>query len=315
MDQTTRDLERKMAADPADGAAAARLARSLFRAGRIDEARATVRARIAAGEIDADTLSLALELGEGSIKGTLPRLPRANVSCVVKAGRSQEGLVELAPVVAFAGVAGAGARESILALGELLGENVQETRVLRVDDERVLDLRVKLARPWIVSRAYAVRSIRIVTVPVAPHAVKLRRQLLKTTSALAFVVDGRSNGEDERFSNEAAWKALAADFNRAHGFGLAELPLAFLYPDAVEDASHRWLTVALGLRGVARVDAAIKTTAPEAETGAPRFARAQDDDRIVAHEGVVEIFSLLLAGIASAVKGIAAPRPRFTRGA
>ena len=325
MDTTLRDIERRAAADPTDGAAVAQLARALARAGRLPEARATIRTRIAAGEIDADTIALVLELGESSIQGTLQRSPRANFECVaVRNRRSLDGLVEIAPpVVAFSGVPGAGALETVLALRDLFKDQVEDERTTRIDDERVLEVRVGLARPWIVTRSYAIRSIRLVAIPVAPHAVKVRARLLKATSALAFVVDARSEqheardarsaGHDARSSNEAAWKALAKDFRRVKGHALEELPAVFLYPDEVEEAWHRWLTVACGLRRVPRVTAVLETTAPEPEPGSPRFARFEDDDQVTRHEGALEVLALLLAGVASAVKGVAAPRPRFRR--
>ncbi len=309
-----RDLERRAAADPADGAAVAALARALARAGRLADARRAIRTRIAAAEIDADTIALALEVGEEHILGSLPRSPRGNVACVMRAAqRSHDGLAELAPQIAFAGIPGAGARESVLALRDLLGAHVEEERELRVDDERLLDVRFALARPWIVTRSYAVRSIRLLTIPVAPHALKLRKTLLKGTSALAFCVDTRTEETDERVSNETAWKALDRDFRRANGFSLAEIPLTFVYVDPVEDDLHRWLTDALSLRRVPRVHAQIETTGADPEPGLPRFARWLPDDRIKDHEGMVEILAFLLAGVAASVKGVASPRPRFRR--
>jgi len=298
MDTSMRELERRAAADPADGAAFVSLARALARAGRIDEARAAVRTRFAAGEVDADTLALALELGQDAISGTLGASPRANFGYVLGGGhRSQDGLVELAPVIAFSGMAGA--RETVLALRDLLGGEVVNTMPL--DDELGLEVRATLARPWIVTRNYAVRSLKLVTVPVGPQWVKTRRQLLRTASALAFAVDARSPGVEDVVpghpTNEAAWKALAGDFRRVKGFALDELPLAFVYPEPVEEAWHRFFTLAVGLRGIPRVTARIETV----------------DDRVVAHRGALEALALLLAGVASAVRGVAAPRPRFRR--
>jgi len=308
MDLSLRDLERRAAADPADGAATAALARALVRAGRLGEARKALRTRIAAAEIDADTLALALEVGEESIQGSLPRSPRANMGYVMRTA-SHDGLAELAPQIAFAGVPGSGARECVLALRCLLAGHIEEERAIHVDDEHVIDLRFALARPWIVTRSYAVRSVRLVTIPVAPHALKLRRKLLKGTSALAFVVDSRT----EEPANESAWKALATDFRRANGFALEALPIALVYCDPVEPSKHKKLTAGVGLTRVPRVTASISTTGVEPEPGAPRFARLQDDDRVTTHEGTIEVLSLLLTGVAAAVKGVAAPRPRFRR--
>lgn len=319
MDVTTRELERKVAADPTDGAAAAQLARAFARDGRLDDARETVRERFARGEIDADTVSLAVELAAPAIEGRLAASPRANFSYVIgsaaRQGHAHEGLVELAPpVIAFAGLPGAGAQESVLALRDVLGSHIVEQNSSRVDDERVLELEVELRRPWVLARAHSIRAIRIVTIPVAPHAVKLRRQLLATTSALAFVVDARSEIKEDgadHFSNEAAWKALQNDFRRARGYALEELPIVFQYHDAVEEAWHRWLTVAMGLRPVPRVTTGLTTSAPDPEAGAPRFSRSGEDDRVTAHDGVIETLAFLLAGVGAAVRGIATPRPRF----
>ena len=299
---------RRAAADPADGATTAALARSLLRAGRKDEARAAIRTRIAAAEVDADTLALALEVGEESLRGSLPRAPRANMGYVMRTA-SHDGLAELAPQIAFAGPPGAGARECVLALRGLFGEHVEHEQTIRVDDERVVEVRFALARPWIVTRSYAVRSVRLATIPVAPHALKLRRKLLKGTSALAFFVDARSAEP----ANESAWQALATDFRRANGFALEALPLSLVYCDPVERARHVALTSGVGLSRVPRVTASIATSAGEPEEGAPRFARVQDDDRVTSHEGAVEVLSFLLAGVADAVRGVAAPRPRFRR--
>jgi hypothetical protein len=317
MDALTRELERQVAADPTDGAAAARLARALARAGRHEDARATVRARFAAGEIDADTVALAVEVGSSELEGRPRAAPHANVSYVVSgAARHQtDGLLELAPpVVAFAGVPGAGAFESALALADLLGPRVSDKSELRVDDERVLQFEVELARPWVVARAHAIRAIRVVTIRVALDWVKLRRQLLRSTSALAFVVDARSElveDVNEHMTNEAAWKALQKDFRRTTGYPVEELPLIFQYHDPVEEAWHRWLTVAVGLRNVPRIVTGIKTSAPEPEPGAPRFSRASDTDRVLAHEGALETFALLLSGVSTAVRGFMTPRTRF----
>ncbi|HZV02740.1 MAG TPA: hypothetical protein VFF73_38890 [Planctomycetota bacterium] len=314
MDLSMRDLERRAKVDPADGAAVAALARNLLRAGRNGEAKKAVQTRFAAAEIDADTIALALEVGEDLVKGPLPKNPRSNFAYVLRSEkRAPDGLAELAPQIAFAGVPGAGAREALLALRSVFASSIEEERILRVDDERVHEVRFTLARPWIVTRSYAIRSVRLVTIPVAPHAVKLRRQLLKGTSALAFVVDARSEGTSERSSNETAWKALAADCRRANGFAVEDLPLAFVYTDPVEDVWHRMLTVAVGLRRVPRIDAQITTSGPAPEEGRPRFARFQEDDRIRDHDGPVEALSFLLAGVAAAVRGIASPRPRFRR--
>jgi hypothetical protein len=236
---------------------------------------------------------------------------------VKNSARPADGLVELVPpVIAFAGLPGAGARESVLALRDIFGARAAETRALRVDDERLLEFEVELARPWTVARAHSIRKIRVVTIPVAPHAVKLREQLLRTTSALAFVVDARSEFKEDgndHFSNEAAWKALQKAFRRAAGFALEELPIVFQYHDPVEEAWHRWLTVAVGLRNLPRVTTAIRTTAAEPERGAPRFSRASDEDRVLAHDGALETLALLLSGVAVAVRGVTTPRPRFVR--
>jgi hypothetical protein len=290
MDLSMRDLERRAAADPADGAAVAALARALVRAGRIEDARKAVRSRIAAAEVDADTLALALEVGEDWITGALPRAPRANTGYVMGAAhRSHDGLAELAPQIAFAGVPGSGARETVLALRDLLGAHIEEERSLRVDDDRLVEVRFALARPWIVTRSYAVRSIRLVTIPVAPHAQKLRRTLLKGTSALAFAVDPRSE-------NETAWKNVATDFRRVHGFAVEALPLALIYSEQVEPSRHKKLTAAIGLSRVPRARVSIETT---------------NDDRVTQHNGTIEVLAFLLAGVASAVKKLAAPRPKF----
>src|SRR5581483_8726680 len=196
MDSTTRELERRVAADPTDAAAAAQLARALARAGRLDDARATVRARFAAGEIDADTVALATEVGGTPVDGRLRSAPRANVNYVIRASGARhpaDGLVELnPPAIAFAGVPGAGAYESVLALADILAPRIVGKTELRVDDERVLQFEVELARPWVVARAHSIRAIRVITIPVGKDFGKLRRQLLRTTSALAFVVDARS---------------------------------------------------------------------------------------------------------------------------
>lgn len=304
MDLSMRDLERRATADPADGAAVAAFARALVRAGRLDEARKAVRTRIAAAEVDADTLALALEVGEDAIHGSLPRSPRANMGYVLGATqRSHDGLAELAPQIAFAGVPGAGALDVVLALQELFGGgiDVHDVRDVRVDDERVHEVRFTLARPWIVTRSYAVRSIRLVTIPVAQHAQKLRRQLLKGTSALAFAVDSRTEELDERFTNEAAWKGLATDFRRVRGFALEALPLALVYCDPVDASRHKKLTAGVGLSRVPRVQVSIEKTGDG------------DEARITRHEGTIEVLSFLLAGVAASVRAIAAPRPRFKR--
>ncbi len=296
-DTSLRDLERRAAADPADGAAVAALARALLRTGRVEDAKRAVRTRIAAAEIDADTLALALEVGEDAIHGSLPQSPRPNMGYVLgPARRSHDGLAELAPQIAFAGVAGAGAVDAVLALRDLVGAKIDEERALRVDDERVHEVNFALARPWIITRSYAVRSIRLVTVPVARHAVKLRRQLLKGTSALAFAVDPSA---DE--ANEAAWKGLAIDFRRVRGFALEALPLALVYTSAVEPSVHKRLTAGVGLSRVPRVRLDIEKSGDA------------DDPRIAGHSGTVEVLAFLLAGIAASVRAIAAPRPRFNR--
>src|SRR5581483_7352902 len=168
--------------------------------------------------------------------------------------RSHDGLAELAPQIAFAGVPGAGARDAVRALRDLLGANIDEERALRVDDEQVLEVRFALARPWIVTRSYAVRSIRIVTIPVASHAKSLRHNLLKATSALAFFV--ARDERDERFTNESAWKALATAFRRVRGFALEALPLALVYCDPVDASLHKKLTAGVGLSRVPRVQLA-----------------------------------------------------------
>jgi len=298
MDTLMRELERRAAADPADGAAFASLARALARAGRTDEARAAVRTRFTAGEVDADTLALALELGQDAVSGRSAPRPRE----LRLRPRRRPPLLP-----GRARRAGArdrlrghdGARETVLALRDLLGGQVVNTMLL--DDELALEVRATLARPWIVTRNYAVRSLKLVTVPVGPQWVKTRRQLLRTASALAFAVDARSPGVEDavpgRPTNEAAWKVLASDFRRVKGFALDELPLAFLYQELVEEAWHRFFTVAVGLRGIPRVTARIETV----------------DERVVAHRGALEALALLLAGVAAAVRGVAAPRPRFRR--
>ncbi|MBI3724996.1 hypothetical protein HY251_13735 [bacterium] len=309
MDFAMRSLQRRANADPSDGAAAARLARTLARAGRADDARATVRGRVAQGEIDGDTLGLVLELGVGLIDGGPASAPCANVRYAPH--RPAERVVELTPVVAFAGVPGSGARESALALRDLFAARILECQEMRVDDERAIDFTASLVRPWTVARTYAVRSLRVVTVPVAQHAVKLRRRVLRETSALAFVVDSRGTGQDG-YSNEQAWKVLKADFRRSTGKAIDGLPLVFQYHDPVEEAWHRALMLALGLSRIphARTTATIETSAPDAEPGAPRFARVGDEDRVLAHDGAVESLALLLVGIAAAVRGLTSPRPR-----
>src|SRR5262249_19431577 len=162
------------------------------------------------------------------------------------------------------------------ALRDLFG--VEDLFVQRADDEAIVDFSVPLANPWHVARTYAVRTIRIVTVPVTPDFEKLRQQLLTATSALCFVVDARSDGDGRR-SNELAFRTIARDFRKARGFAVDELPLAVQYVEPVEDAWHRALAVALGLRRVARGHARIETTATQADDRAPLFARMSDEDK------------------------------------
>jgi hypothetical protein len=311
MDATIRLLERRALEDPTDDAVAGHLVRALARAGKSREARRVARSRFAAGRVDAETIATVLEVGGELIEGRdRPETPRANVGYVVgRAGARAQGFAEIVPTIAFASIPGAGARENALALRDLFG--VQDLFVQRADDEAIVDFSVPLASPWHVARTYAVRTIRIVTVPVTPDFEKLRQQLLTATSALCFVVDARSDGDGPR-SNELAFRTIARDFRKVRGFAVDELPLAVQYVEPVEDAWHRALAVALGLRRVARAHARIETTAPEADDRSPRFARVTDEDRIASHEGVAETLAYLLSGVASGVRGVAAPRPRFT---
>ncbi len=313
MDATIRTLERRVAADPEDDGAASRLARELARVGRSVDARAVARSRFAARRMDAESASLVLELAPDAIDAPSDQgFARTNAEYrVERAGSRPQGLVEIVPTVGFAGLPGAGARENALVLRDLLG--AQDLLISQADDESIIDFTVPLARPWVLARAFTARSIRIVTIPVAPHLTKLRRQKLRATNALAFVVDARADGDGPR-SNELAFKALARDFRSVHvGFALEELPLVLQYVEPVEDAWRRALAVALGVGRVARAEARIDTGGPVPDAPSPRFARMGDDERPIAHEGVVETLAYLLAGIASGVRGLAAPRPRFVR--
>ena len=117
MDKELTRLERLLAAHPGSAAIEQQMARCLRRAGQVYDARQLLRRSFAAGRFDLAGMELFLELGrQAGFLGDdeARRSSLLNVSGLLRGGGTSELEVE----IGYAGIEGAGALQSVLALAD-----------------------------------------------------------------------------------------------------------------------------------------------------------------------------------------------------
>lgn len=292
------------------------MARCLRRAGQVYDARQLLRRAFAAGRFDLGGLELFTELGRqaGFLSAERPRRSSLlNVSGLLRGG----GRSDLEVEIGYAGIEGAGALQSVLALADafacpvynMADQPVEPKRrgsgrrrsgaltAFESPQETSYDLRLELPRPLEITPRLRLRAVRVATVPTAPGRERLRQRILRRISGLVFVPDTRSEGVGE--TNEAAFRRLARDFSEIWGAPLEDFRLALQYLEPTPPSLRRAFQLSLGIHSCPQARAHIEASGRTTDRSAPLFASFRvDADKIEAHEGVLDSFCLLLLGIA-----------------
>jgi len=285
MDETLNATLRRAGREPTAAGPSLAAVRRLRRAGRPDEAREHLRARLAARRFDGETL--------GALAGPLPPIGGAAVPVGVDLRRPGRG--RACPVVAVSGPPGAGAFQVVLALAQALAAD--RTRLGALAGEPAAEALVLLPEPWTARGGYAVDRLRLLALPWSEAGAKVRRRLLHHVSALGLCL---ASGPDD----EAGAERLARDVRRVHNCALTDVPLAVLgcglepvVPAAAAGAPAR------------RV--ALETTAAPAPPGQPPLARFRPyADRVVAERGALEVLAALLLAVEAGMERLVRPRRR-----
>ena len=283
MDQELRRNQRRACLETG-GSARLSHARGLARAGHFETARAALAETLGAGRLEESTLLFLRDLAlRGEHVGGPPqdRVPTAPVDLIVNGSvPGCRGLAEVAPAVAFVGQDSASPVEALLTL---FSRCAPRCRSYRVMDERVLELCVPLQPAWRLGLGYAAGSLRILSLP---NAVKFRRPLLRSASAVVLVV-----GEGDRPTElEALVDGLRRDLRLTTGARLESHPLLIQYRSRREALQHVELSSRLGLPG-----AGWAVVERDAEGGLV---------------GLPELLAALLLEVARGVSGLVRPRSR-----
>lgn len=239
MDGLLRRTERRVRVAPGDLACALEQARALTRSGRADAARVALRQRLLDRRLEDPVLDA---LAEGD--PLPPRAPPPRLGWLAAAGRRaswrRDVAREVVPTVAFAGPAqpwrAALELARVVAGRTSPGEDaLRSARRCRAHGEVQLSFELLLREPWPAAPWVRVGALRVVTLPAAPGAAKLRRALLRSTSALVLVSAPRLGPEPHE---ELAW-TLDRECRLAQGAALAGLPLRLLH-GAAEARAGGW---------------------------------------------------------------------------
>ena len=318
MDRYILQLERSMASHPESELIRDRLLCELKRCGRYYDARKLISRRLASRKVSTKDLQNLIELGR--LTGFINSYPvrsstLMNFSALFHT--KPRSLTDVEVEIGFASIEGAGALMSVLALADFFGCSVtglagsglhgtelsemtlESARpvapVLEIQkpSETVYEFRLELCEAPIVSSRFRLRAIRVSTIPTAASKVTLRRKVLRAVNALAFVADTRSDGTGQ--TNEQVFHLLNRDFEDLWGLPLDHFRIALQYLEPTRRELHCALVAALGLGRSPRIHANIETTAKPASRPQPLFTNFQlGQNQILAHEGVLDTFALLL---------------------
>lgn len=318
MDRYILKLERSLASHPENELIRDRLLCELKRCGRYYDARKLISRRLANRIVSTKDLENLIELGRltGFINSyPVRRSSLMNFSALFHT--KPRALTDVEVEIGFASIEGAGALMSVLALADFFGCSVtglagsglhgteftemaqdstrQLAPVLEIQkpSETVYEFRLELNEAPILSSRFRLRAIRVTTIPIAASKVTLRRKVLRSVNALAFVADTRSDGTGQ--TNEQVFHRLNRDFEELWGRRLDGFRIALQYLEPTRKELHRALLTALGLGRSPRIHANIETTAKPASRPQPLFTNFQvGRNQILAHEGVLDTFALLL---------------------
>jgi hypothetical protein len=255
VDALLRAQERWAQAHAGDAAARLAHARRLARAGQRGRIRGLAREQLGARVLENDLLALAREAAaaEGRLGAIPAGRPRARIDR--RFGRPVSvGAMELAPVVAFAGLqedqSWRLARSALAALGADAARD-GEVRPVLAFGEQLIGGQVPLRRPWAPQTGFVVRSLEVITLPSAPEASKLRRAGAAKASAVCVHLGERGAATDRR--RLAALLGVCAQDLRLSGSGggLAEAPLVLVHPTLESAAVHDDLARELGVPSAA----------------------------------------------------------------
>ncbi len=239
MDGLLRRTERRARVAPGDLACALEQVRALTRCGQPEAARAALRERLLDRRLEDPVLDALAEGDPLPPRAPPPRLGWLAAD-VGRAPWRRDVAREVVPTVAFAGPAQAwrAALElaRVVARRAPAGETaLRGARRCRAHGEVQLSFELLLREPWPAAPRVRVGALRVVTLPAAPGAGKLRRSLLRSTSALVLVGDPRVGPEPH---DELAW-TLDRECRLAQGAALAGLPLRLLQRQA-DPQPGRW---------------------------------------------------------------------------
>lgn len=252
-----RTLRRRAHAEPQ---AALALARQLQRADQLDAAREVLAERLASGHLETQVLEALAGLGwqTGRLTGAA-REERPWTHVDLLAGRRRGLSRGPSPVVPGIAVAGQGAYELAQALLRGL-PCAGQARAYRCAGETHIAFQLRLPTPWTLAPGYTAAAVRLFTVPLGPESLKLRRRLLRSTSAL-FLAPGASEAD------LAQLDGLTRAFRRVHGRSPTAFPLVCtrrvelpgfdretcaLGEDLLEALAYLLLEIGRGVRGFVR---------------------------------------------------------------
>jgi hypothetical protein len=210
-----RALRRRARGEPL---AALALARQLLRADRPGEAREILAERLAAGCLEGEVLGALAEIGwqTGRLEGD-PRRERPRTHVDLLAARRRGRLGQPREVVPGIAVAGQGSYELAEGLLKRLACAAQ-ARPYRCHGQSHIAFQLRLPSPWQLATGYVCRSVRLFTVPLGVESVKLRRRLLRSTSALLLAPSAR---EEELLELDR----LSEAFRRVHACAPRAFPV------------------------------------------------------------------------------------------
>lgn len=324
MDSKIQELERAYKSHPDDPYLRRQLIAAWSRVGRLYDARQLLGRRMATRDFDVEELKKFVELGhQAGFISSLDHKPcdLIHFSALFHARGKTPMDVEIE--IGFAGVQNSGAFVSVFALADFFGVPLMGLTGSGIEgplshaplseqhgfsqgfgagahvsarvpfSETSHEFRLELRSPWIVSRRFRVRAVRVTTLPSSPGKVMLRRKILRSINALAFVVDSRNDGSGE--TNESLFRRLDKDFQENWTVPLNAFRVATQYLEPTRPRLHRALALALGLTHNSRVHANIETNAPPAERPQAIFSNFHPGkDRVLSHEGLLDTFSLLV---------------------
>lgn len=309
MDFERNEINRRLHLAPDDPELLESLVRHLARAGRLYDARKVLERRLASRSFSLAELESYVQLSKEagfSSSGSVRASKLMNFSALFQ--HRGHGPTEVHIEIGFASIAGGGAQACVLALADFFGESVtgftgsglyesnEAPLPETVAADTSFEFSFELQRPLVLSRRFSLRSLRVLNLPSSPHKRSLRRRLLRSINALAFVADTRSDGSGE--TNESVFRRINADFEELWDRPLDHFRTLVQVLEPTSPELDRALRVALGLSHAPRVRAHIETNAPPAPRPSPLLANFRiGRESVLAHEGILDAFAMLLLRI------------------